>query len=159
MQLIEETVSPHLRELELSFYGKAEGSIQRDSITLLQQWRKRSLAGRLFQVVQANVIRRPKEGWQWAHCRCHCSSAYCISWDLWAPTGLDDSQTHREEVLPIARSTTLLKSKARGGAIPASFLIVLALSPSNSQVPVLPCIFPHSFLSSGFAVGAMQLPS
>lgn len=76
-----------------------------------------------------------------------------------APTKLGDSQTLREEILPIARSTALLKSKARGDGTPASFLIVFTLLPSSSQVTVLLGVFQHSFLSSGFAVGAVQLPS
>lgn len=76
-----------------------------------------------------------------------------------AATKVGDSQTHREEILPIARSTALLKSKARGDGTPAAFLIVFALSPSSSQVPILLCVFQCSFLSSGFAVGAVQLPS
>lgn len=140
MQLIEETVSPHLRELEFSFYGKAEGSIQRDSITLLQQWRREAQL-RLSREMSFAVSRKDGSGLTAGA----IAPLLTVFPGICAPTNLDDSQTQGK--------------KARGGAIPASFLIILALSPSSSQVPVLPCVLPRSFLSSGFAVGAVQLPS
>lgn len=61
MQLIEETVSPHLRELELSFYGKAEGSIQRDSIMLLQQWRREAWLGGSFRLSRQMSFAVPRK--------------------------------------------------------------------------------------------------
>lgn len=157
MQLIEETVSPHLRELELSFYGNAKGS-SRDSITLLGQWRREAWLGGSFRLSREMSFAIP--GNDGSGLTADAIAPVLIEFlGICAPTELGGSQTHRDEVLPVARNTALLKSKARGDGTSTPFLIVFALSPSSSQVPVLPCVVSCSFLSSGFAVAAVQLPS
>lgn len=149
MQLIEETVSPHLREPELSFYGNAKGSSRITSRCFSSRGEKpgsealSGCSGKYHSLFQGTVVMGSLQV-PWLIC------LLCF-WDLrshWAGWFL--GPWGRNPVY----STTVLNSKARGDATPTSFLVFFAAS-SSSISQVLPCSFKCSFLSSGFAMGAV----